>query len=214
MCLPAPRSSHPWQMWTTRLTGADAVLAESSNEKRAQSVSDIPRAGRPHAGAAQLLRHGLHVRPTEPQFRSDLPVREVQSHEVDAQDPHPQRLVMSGQHRAREVVKAPGAGLAPIPLPVRLRVIAAVANHRCTVAPRAADARWPAVLPYHGEALGIVNQGRKVDRICCGHDAKGSSGRPTVNTSSSGETPKRQAEASLCACRLTTMRSAAAPARR
>src|SRR5215207_8850190 len=85
---------------------------------------------------------------------------------------------MSGQHRAREVVEAPRAGLAPIPLPIRLRVIAAVANHRCAVAPRAADARWPAVLPYHGEALGIVDQGRKVDQIRCGHDARGSSRGP------------------------------------
>jgi len=48
--------------------------------------------------APQLLRHGLHVRGVQTQFQRDLPVGQVQPHEVEAQYPHAQRLVMSGQH--------------------------------------------------------------------------------------------------------------------
>src|SRR3712207_6013092 len=41
--------------------------------------------------AAQLLRHDLHVRPRKAQFLADLPVREVQPHEIQAQNPDTQR---------------------------------------------------------------------------------------------------------------------------
>jgi len=67
------------------------------------------------AGQAQLTRN--------------LPVREVQAHEVEAQHPHTQRLVMPGQHRAGKIVEAGRARLAPIALPVRLRVVASVPDH-------------------------------------------------------------------------------------
>src|SRR5215207_9486576 len=40
---------------------------------------------------------GLHVRGVEAEFCRDLPVREVQAHKVEAQHPHPQRLMVSGQ---------------------------------------------------------------------------------------------------------------------
>ena len=46
--------------------------------------------------AAQLLGHGVHVRHVEAQFLGDLTVRKVQTHEVQAQHPDPQRLVMAG----------------------------------------------------------------------------------------------------------------------
>jgi len=46
---------------------------------------------------AQLLRHGLHIRSIQAQFQGDLPVGKVQAHEVEAQHPHTQRLVVPGQ---------------------------------------------------------------------------------------------------------------------
>ena len=112
---------------------------------------------------AQLLGHELHVRAGEPQLQGDLPVGEVQAHEVQAQHPDPQRLVMPGQHRAGEVVEAPRAALAAVALPVRLAVVAPVADHRGAAAPGAAHAFWPAALAHEGKALGVVHQARKVD---------------------------------------------------
>jgi hypothetical protein len=115
------------------------------------------RRGLGDQAAAQLLRHGLHVGPAQAQLPGDLPVREVQPHEVQAQHPDPQRLMVSGQHRAREVVEAPRARLAAVALPVRLRVVAAVTHHRAAAAPGAAHALRPALLAHQREALGVVD---------------------------------------------------------
>jgi len=107
--------------------------------------------------AAQLLRHGLHVRSAKAALLSDLLVGKVQAHDVKAQDLHPQRLMVSGQHRIGEIVEAGRTCLAPIPLPSRLRVVAPVLNHRRAVAPEALHALWPAVLAHEGAALGVVS---------------------------------------------------------
>ena len=37
---------------------------------------------------SELSRHALHVVLVEPKFLSDLPVQEVQSHQLEAQTPH------------------------------------------------------------------------------------------------------------------------------
>src|SRR6476659_8868046 len=121
---------------------------------------------------AQLLGHELHIRAGEAQFLSDLPVGEVEAHEVEAQHPDPQRLMMPGQHSAGEIIKATRTGLAPIPLPVRLRVVAAVAHHGGTAATGAAHALRPAMLPHQGEALGIVDQRGKIDQAQYRHGGK------------------------------------------
>src|SRR4051794_33239311 len=117
---------------------------------------DDGRSGRPHhhlrclgnQAVAQLLGHELHVRGAETQFRGDLPVGQVQTHEVEAQHPDPQRLVVPGQHCPAEVVKARRARLAAIPLPMRLRLVMPVPDHRVAAASRVTDALWPAVLAH------------------------------------------------------------------
>ena len=86
---------------------------------------------------------------------------------------------MAGQHRAGEVVKAPRTRLAPIPLPVSLGLVKAIADYGTATAGRAADTLRPAMLAHQGETLGIVDQRREVDQIRGGHDATGSS-RGTV----------------------------------
>src|SRR5215212_8614592 len=102
--------------------------------------------------AAQVLCHGLHV-------------REVQAHEIEAQYPHPQRLMVPGQRRAGEVVEAPGAGLTPIALSMRLRVVAPIADYRVTATPGTAHAFRPAMLAHQREAFGVVQQLREVDQV-------------------------------------------------
>ena len=101
---------------------------------------------------------------------------EVRAYE--AQHPGPQRLVMPGQHRAGEIVEAPGATLAPIALPLRLGLVAPVPDHAGAAAPGTAHPLRPAVLAHQGEALGVVDQRREVDQVRCGHGARGSSRGP------------------------------------
>jgi hypothetical protein len=137
---------------------------------------DLDLAFQPHGwslgdqAAAQSLGHGLHIRPVEAQLLGDLAVREVQTHEIQAQHPDPQRLVMAGQHRAGEVVEAPRAGLAAIPLSVRLGLVEAVSDHGAAAAGGTAHPLRPAMLPHQGEAPGVVDQRREVDQIRCGHE--------------------------------------------
>jgi hypothetical protein len=73
--------------------------------------------------------------------------------------------MMPGQRRAGEVIKAPGARLAAIALPVRLGVVAPVADHRIAAAAGTAYTLAPAVLAHQREALGVVQQGREIDQI-------------------------------------------------
>src|SRR4051812_5375304 len=127
-----------------------------------------------HEATAQMFRHGLHVGRAQAQLQGDLPVREVQAHEVEAQHPHPQRLMVSGQRRAGEVVKAPGAGLTAIALPMRLGVVAPVPDYRTAAAAGAAHALGPAMLAHQREAFGVVQQPREVDQFRCRHDRPGS----------------------------------------
>ena len=54
-----------------------------------------------------------------------------------------------------EVIEAPRAGLAPIPLPAPLRVVAAVPDHRAAGASRTADAIGPTVLAGHHQPLRV-----------------------------------------------------------
>src|SRR4051794_21571225 len=122
----------------------------------------------------------MHVRGAETQFRGGLPVGQVQTHEVEAQHPDPQRLVVPGQHCPAEVVKARRARLAAIPLPMRLRLVMPVPDHRVAVASRATDALWPAVLAHQGEALRVVEQGCQVDWVHCGHDDRNLSCSPAT----------------------------------
>jgi hypothetical protein len=102
---------------------------------------------------AQLICHGLHIGHAELQLSGDLPVGEVQAHEVKAQHPHAERLVMAGQHRAGEVVEASSTLLAAGALPARLRLVMAVADHRRACAQGAPDTLGPAMLAHQGEAL-------------------------------------------------------------
>ena len=92
--------------------------------------------------------------------------------QVEAQDPHPQRLVVPGQHRPSEVVKAGRTRLAPTALAVRPRVVASVPNNRGTITGGTANALWPAMLTHQREALGVVHQPGEVTKSDAGIMAK------------------------------------------
>ena len=63
------------------------------------------------------------------QFPGDLEIGEVQSHEIQAQDPDPQRLMMAGQDCPGQVIEATAAAFATVSLAVALFVIMAIANY-------------------------------------------------------------------------------------
>jgi len=96
-----------------------------------------------------------------------------------------QRIVSPGHTRARQlrsVTLAPGA---PISLPTGLRVVASVPDDGAAVAYGAAHTLRPAVLAHQREALGIVDQARKVDQVGCRHDKSSSRERVSYSRSCS-----------------------------
>src|SRR3954469_8104217 len=79
-----------------------------------------------HDAVAQPLGHGLDVALAQTQFLCDLTVRQVHSHEIRAQYPGRDGLMMSGKNGSRQAIKTRFAGLAQEPLPVPLAIVMAV----------------------------------------------------------------------------------------
>ena len=92
------------------------------------------------------------------QLLGDLPTGKVQTHEIQAQHPYGQRLMVSGEHGFGQVVKGPMTQSAKVTLPVRLGFIVSVFNDFGRVAMRAFDAFRPSQLSNHLVTLGVVNQ--------------------------------------------------------
>ena len=85
----------------------------------------------------------------------------VEPHEVKAKYPDPKRLMVSSQDGAGQIIEATLALLAPIALPMPLRVIMAVTSHRGAVTVRAVDALGPPMLAHHLVAFRVVDQRRE-----------------------------------------------------
>ena len=106
-------------------------------------VQQFGWACRQDAGA-QLFGHRLHITDIEIEFAGDLLVGQVQAHEVKAQDPDPQRLMMTGEDGLGQVIEAHLAGRAAVALALSLPVIVTIPRHLVTPALRAAHTRGPA----------------------------------------------------------------------
>jgi hypothetical protein len=103
---------------------------------------DFGRARRQDAGA-QLFGHGLHVTDIEVELAGDLRVRQVQAHEVEAQDPDPQRLMMAGENCVGQVIEARLTGRAAVTLALGLPIVMTMPGHLVTLAYRATHAFGP-----------------------------------------------------------------------
>jgi len=113
---------------------------------------------------AQQFGHGLDIALVKQQFLGDLPVGEVQPHEIQAQDPHPQRLVMAGEDRARQIVEAAAAVLADVALARVLGVVSPIADDACAGARHAHRTLRPAHLTHHLKAFRVVDQPIQADK--------------------------------------------------
>ncbi len=111
----------------------------------------------------ELFCHPLYIVRIQAQFVGNLGVRQIQPHEIQTQDPHPERLMMPRQHRTREIVKVAMATFTTIFLPRRLGGIPSLLGDRRHATVRATDPFGPAQLTDGFVALGIVQQGLKVD---------------------------------------------------
>src|SRR3954454_5956931 len=114
-----------------------------------------------HDAVAQ--HHGLDIALAQTEFLRDLTVRQVHPHEVRAQDPGRDGLMMSGQNGSRQVIEAILACLAQVSLSVSLAIVMAVADPSCATTVKADNAVRPAELTNDVIALRFVEQGRQLD---------------------------------------------------
>jgi len=105
---------------------------------------------------AQMRRHLLNVALVQAQFVGDLPVRKIQPHEIQTQNPDLQRLPMAGQNRIGEIVEANPAVLANIALTLPLRLVMAVARDMSAAALGASHALRPTGPANEFETFGFV----------------------------------------------------------
>src|SRR3954452_23782821 len=131
--VPRPRSPFSRRLRPSRLFlngGRVALVARHHVDLVDLHLAVEPRLGLAlNQALAKLFGHGLDIALAEIEFLGDLPVRQVETHEVQAQHPDPQRLVMAGQNRAGQVVETRLAGLAQPDLARGTVVIAAGAAH-------------------------------------------------------------------------------------
>jgi hypothetical protein len=106
----------------------------------------------------ELRCHDLDVVGIQIEFLSDLFIGQVQPHEVQAEDPEPQWLMMTGKDRPGEVVELPLAALAVIALPRRLGLVATLFSDLGRGAVGAGHAVGPTEVPDGLEALGVVDE--------------------------------------------------------
>src|SRR3954462_2127214 len=95
----------------------------------------------------------------------DLAVRQVYSHEVRAQDPGRDRLMMSGQNGSHQIIEAILAGLAQVSLSVPLAIVMTVADHASAPAVKTDNTFWPSELTNDFIALCLVEQVRQLDQV-------------------------------------------------
>ena len=116
-----------------------------------------------HDTRAQLRGHALRVIFVQTQLLPDLLIGKVQAHQVQAQDPYPQRLVVTRKDRPSQVVKVAAASRAAIFSAQRLGRVMPLPGHFGRRTMRAAHPLRPASFAYFVVTLGIVQQVLKVE---------------------------------------------------
>src|SRR4051794_7106333 len=109
----------------------------------------------------------------------DLAVRQVHPHEIRAQYPGRDWLMMSGKNGSRQIIEAILAGLAQVSLSVPLAIVMAIADHSCAAAVEADNAVRPAELTNDFIALRLVEQVRQLDQVHHGSRSLPHRERPT-----------------------------------
>lgn len=139
------------------VTGHDVhfITFHFSRQDRFRLAADDP--------APELFGHPLDVIWVHAQLLGDLRVGQVQSHEIQTQNPNPQRLMMPRQHCARQIVKIAMTPCTSLFLSRRLGGVATLFRDIRRDTMRTTDPVGPPQLANGVVALNIVQQILKVD---------------------------------------------------
>lgn len=122
---------------------------------------------------AELGGHRLGLVGVEIQLLSDLFIGEVQAHEVEAEDPDPQGLVMAGEDGAGQVIEELLTGLASVALACRLGRVMALLGDPPGRAVWTSHPLGPAQVADGLETFHVVDQVADVDHRPCPRNPQG-----------------------------------------
>jgi len=117
-----------------------------------------------HETVAQLCCHDLHIILVQAQFPGNLSIGEVQTHEVQAQNPDSKGLVVSCQNRPGQIVKPYAARLAQVALPIPLGLIVTMADHGRRRTGRATHALRPSQLTDKIVTPSVIDQSCQINQ--------------------------------------------------
>ena len=105
----------------------------------------------------------LHITAIQGQFVGNLLIRQIQSHEVQTQYPHFQRLMMSGKNSVRQIIKASVTVMTLITLTGGFGIIKALLDDLYGHTRGTRDALWPAELADGLITLHIIDETLDID---------------------------------------------------
>src|SRR6266446_5665221 len=111
----------------------------------------------------QLSRHLIRITLIDRQLVCHLLIGQIQSHKIQTQDPHLQRLMMSGKDGVSQIIKACVTVMTLIALTGRFRVITATLDDVFGLTRGTLDAIGPAQLTNSLITLHIIDEMLDVD---------------------------------------------------
>jgi len=107
---------------------------------------------------SQQVRHGLSVAFVQAQCPNDLPVRHIESHQIQLGEPYPQRLAMTRKNGSRQVIEPFAALPASVAPTLRLAMVLTSSDNLVGRATRTMDRARPAHPPDGLVAFLLVHQ--------------------------------------------------------
>jgi hypothetical protein len=107
---------------------------------------------------AEFRGYSLSLPLRQTQLGSDLLVRQVQAHQIRAQHPNPQRLVVSCENSIGKIIETTITITATIPLAANFARVVAILDDLTACAMRAANSLRPSQLTHHFIAFRIIDQ--------------------------------------------------------
>jgi hypothetical protein len=111
-----------------------------------------------HQTVAPLTRHLMHVSLMAIECLGHGVGREVESHALPTQNPHPQGVMMTGKDRVGQLVNALRTGLAQIPLTFGLGSVAPLCCHLSAITRATMDTVRPAQVTNGLNTFGVVDE--------------------------------------------------------
>src|SRR5215467_12261012 len=164
-----PRPALPWSrrrrpVRSVLLTTSGWPLWPATTEASSHSTSlERSTAGFFYNATTQRSRHLIGITLIDGQLVGNVLIRYIESHKIQTQDPHFQRLMMSSKDGVGHIIKALVTVVTLVALTGGFRVIKAALDDVLGLTRGAGDTVWPAYVAYRLITLHLIDELRDVD---------------------------------------------------